>query len=345
MVIFVFLMFVLVAYNRTLASGACVCVIVREKEGTPPPYIYVVGWATLREGGGVFSYRSAALHVFYPGPASDRALRRSQVVSARSAALPDTFLILLTIPVAVDGAVVLAARFPDAPGAGLSSGLQFMNPLVYGDYPPVMRSRVGDRLPRLSAEESAAVRGSFDFVGFNHYLILRVRSSGEEEDSGQRSRDYYVDAAVQNPLQAITEGHIESPPWALGKLLEHLKVNYGNPPVVIHENGVGDAPDGTPGAIEYDDEFRSEFLQSYLEVLYQSIRNGSDAWGYFVWSFLDVFEFIFAYRLRFWLCGVDMAAAARTRYARSSARWYAGFLRGGELRPPPPLHARPNVAA
>ncbi|XP_025803864.1 beta-glucosidase 32-like isoform X2 [Panicum hallii] len=82
----------------------------------------------------------------------------------------------------------------------------FMNPLVYGDYPPVMRSRVGDRLPRLSAEESAAVRGSFDFVGFNHYLILRVRSSGEEEDSGQRSRDYYVDAAVQRPRRVSPMG-------------------------------------------------------------------------------------------------------------------------------------------
>jgi len=33
------------------------------------------------------------------------------------------------------------------------------------------------------------------------------------------------------------QGRIESPPWALGKLLEHLKVKYGNPPVVIHENG------------------------------------------------------------------------------------------------------------
>jgi len=65
-----------------------------------------------------------------------------------------------------------------------------------------------------------------------------------------------------------------------------------------------------------------------------------------VWSFLDVFEFLFAYRLRFGLCGVDMAAAARTRYARSSARWYAGFLRGGELRPPPPaLPARRPYAA
>ncbi|XP_066397533.1 beta-glucosidase 32-like [Miscanthus floridulus] len=222
----------------------------------------------------------------------------------------------------------------------------FMHPLVYGDYPPVMRSRVGDRLPALSAEDSAKLRGSFDFVGFNHYLILRVRSSPEKKDSGRRLGDYYVDAAVQNPLVAIAEGRIESPPWALGKLLEHLRLNYGNPPVMIHENGLGDAPD-TPSAIEYDDGARIEFLQDYLEVLYLSIRNGSDARGYFVWSFLDVFEFIFAYRMRFGLCGVDMNAGARTRYVRSSARWYAGFLRGGELRPPPaaaPDDVRPYAA-
>ena len=74
-----------------------------------------------------------------------------------------------------------------------------MHPLVYGDYPPVMRSRVGDRLPALSAEDSAKLRGSFDFVGFNHYLILRVRSSPEKKkDSGHRLGDYYVDAAVQS---------------------------------------------------------------------------------------------------------------------------------------------------
>ncbi|XP_062199058.1 beta-glucosidase 32-like [Phragmites australis] len=215
----------------------------------------------------------------------------------------------------------------------------FMHPLVYGDYPPVMRIRVGDRLPRLAEEESAKVRGSFDFVGFNHYLILRVQSA--EIDSAQKLGDYYVDAAVQNPLQSIAEGQIESPPWALGKLLDHLKLNYENPPVIIHENGDGDAPD-TPSAIEYDDEYRSEFLQDYLEVLYLSIRNGSNTRGYFVWSFLDVFEFLFGYKLRFGLCGVDMNADGRTRYVRSSARWYSSFLHGGELRPP--VHSdRPYV--
>ena len=62
-------------------------------------------------------------------------------------------------------------------------------------------------------------------------------------------------------------------------------------------------------------------------------RNGSSVHGYFVWSFLDVFEVLFAYRFRFGLYGVDFSDADRTRYVRHSARWYAGFLRGGELRP------------
>jgi len=47
---------------------------------------------------------------------------------------------------------------------------------------------------------------------------------------------------------------------------------YGVLALLHGGSGIGDAPVGTAGAIEYDDEFRSEFLQSYLEVLYQSIR-------------------------------------------------------------------------
>lgn len=211
----------------------------------------------------------------------------------------------------------------------------FVHPLVYGDYPPVMRSRVGERLPALLVEQSKKVCGSFDFIGFNHYLV--VRTQADESIFSHKQRDYYADAAaIANPFEDIREGQLEYAPWALGKLLEHLKLKYGNPPVIIHENGDGEAPK-TPSKIEYDDDYRSEVLQDYLEVLYLSIRNGSNTRGYFVWSFLDVFEFLFGYRERFGLYGVDMNAEERTRYARNSARWYSGFLNGGELRPTSPL--------
>ncbi|KAF0914116.1 hypothetical protein E2562_026512 [Oryza meyeriana var. granulata] len=207
----------------------------------------------------------------------------------------------------------------------------FMHPLVYGDYPPVMRHRVGSRLPSITASQSEKIRGSFDFIGINHYFVVRVQC---DEGNGPKLRDYYVDAGVQNlGGEGFDKEHFQSLPWALGKLLDHLKLKYGNPPVIIHENGDGDSPE-TPSKIDYDDDFRSEFLQSYLQVLHMSIRNGSNARGYFVWSLLDVYEFLYGYNARFGLCGVDLTTAARTRYVRNSARWYSGFLRGGELRQP-----------
>jgi beta-glucosidase len=52
-----------------------------------------------------------------------------------------------------------------------------------------------------------------------------------------------------------------------------------------------------------------------------------------VWSFLDVFEFLYGSHRRFGLCGIDMNSEGRTRYVRNSGRWYSGFLNGGELRP------------
>uniref|UniRef100_A0A0E0FIV4 4-hydroxy-7-methoxy-3-oxo-3,4-dihydro-2H-1,4-benzoxazin-2-yl glucosidebeta-D-glucosidase n=1 Tax=Oryza nivara TaxID=4536 RepID=A0A0E0FIV4_ORYNI len=207
----------------------------------------------------------------------------------------------------------------------------YMHPLVYGDYPPVMRKNVGSRLPSFTAEESKRVLGSYDFVGFNHYVAIFVRADLSKLD--QSLRDYMGDAAVKYDLPFLKSNNefplglrsdfMTSTPWALKKMLNHLQEKYKNPIVMIHENGGN----------TYDDDFRSQYLQDYIEATLQSIRNGSNVQGYFVWSFLDVFEYLFGYRLRFGLYGVDFASPERTRYQRHSALWYAGFLRGGELRP------------
>ncbi|XP_047061053.1 beta-glucosidase 32-like isoform X2 [Lolium rigidum] len=205
----------------------------------------------------------------------------------------------------------------------------FMHPLVYGDYPPVMRTRVGARLPDITAEQSKKLSGSFDFIGLNHYAVFRARA--DENAFNLKQRDYFADGGIADPIKYILEGQNEYAPWALGKLLDHLKLKYGNPPIMIHENGYANAPQ-TLSKIEYEDDYRSKTLQNYLEVLQLSIRNGSDVQGYFVWSFVDVFEFLFGNRMRYALCGVDMNSKGRTRYMRNSARWYSSFLKGGELR-------------
>ncbi|OWM73464.1 hypothetical protein CDL15_Pgr026563 [Punica granatum] len=43
-----------------------------------------------------------------------------------------------------------------------------LDPLIYGDYPYSMRSLAGSRLPKFSHEQSAIVKGSFDFNRMNY---------------------------------------------------------------------------------------------------------------------------------------------------------------------------------
>jgi beta-glucosidase len=70
-----------------------------------------------------------------------------------------------------------------------------MDPLVYGDYPPVMRRNAGSRLPTFTSEESARVRGSFDFVVINHYGVLDVEA--DPSQLKQTLRVYWSDAAAK----------------------------------------------------------------------------------------------------------------------------------------------------
>ncbi|XP_072971813.1 beta-glucosidase 31-like isoform X2 [Typha angustifolia] len=215
----------------------------------------------------------------------------------------------------------------------------FLHPLVYGTYPDIMRKNAGSRLPSFTTEQSNKIKGSFDFIGFNHYIVFYVQA--DLSSLNLERRDYYLDAAVKTQLVTGTSSKgiflknnkgITPEPWALQKMLEHLKVNYGNPPIMIHENGDGEAVDTKNAGKSYYDEFRAIFIQEYMKALLLSIKNGSNVQGYFVWSFIDTFEFEFGYTSRFGLVGVDFNDTNRTRYRRYSGDWYSDFLKGNGPR-------------
>ncbi|OWZ08594.1 Glycoside hydrolase [Phytophthora megakarya] len=56
----------------------------------------------------------------------------------------------------------------------------FLAPLVTGDYPQMMRERVGERLPRFSPKESALVKGSYDVLMLNQYRSRVVTDCGSK---------------------------------------------------------------------------------------------------------------------------------------------------------------------
>jgi len=210
-----------------------------------------------------------------------------------------------------------------------------MDPLVFGKYPTVMRKIVGSRLPVFTDEDSRRVKGSYDFIGLNHYATISVQADTSMLEN--QLRDYMQDVAIKIPglfsgsldkvlLRKNTDDFFPPAPWGLSELLDHVKEYYGNPVTLIHENGDPDVVDPTTTAMVYDDNFRVNYLEQYLEALQLSIRNGSNTQGYFVWSLMDAWEIMSGYTTRFGLYGVDFSDEERPRYQRSSARWYAKFL-------------------
>ncbi|KAJ0979805.1 hypothetical protein J5N97_015279 [Dioscorea zingiberensis] len=195
-----------------------------------------------------------------------------------------------------------------------------VDPLVFGDYPEIMKKIVGSRLPGFTKSQSERLKGSFDFIGLNHYSSLFV-TDNSAKGLAMPLRDYNADI-----LAAFTETPL-SDPDGLRKVLEYFKQKYKNLPVYIQENGYGL---GLKDVL--NDTGRIEYLTGYIGSTLEAIRNGSNVRGYFVWSFMDCFEFLSGYESRLGLYFVDFEAKERPRVPKLSAHWFSNFLKRKKMK-------------
>lgn len=75
---------------------------------------------------------------------------------------------------------------------------------------------------------------------------------------------------------------------------------------------------------QVNDFKRIQYMEDHIEALSIAIRKGADVRGYFAWSLLDNFEWIYGYTVRYGFHHVDYATLKRT--ARLSATWYKYFI-------------------
>ncbi|KAK3225124.1 hypothetical protein Dsin_004986 [Dipteronia sinensis] len=116
----------------------------------------------------------------------------------------------------------------------------FVEPLVYGDYPRIMREIVKDRLPTFSAQEKNVIKGYYDFNGLNYYTSRYAKSN--PINLRARPISYTADEFVNTTGKlrhtlAEASGYIYKYPQGLQKLLEFIKQEYQNPNIYITENG------------------------------------------------------------------------------------------------------------
>ncbi|XP_058729103.1 beta-glucosidase 11-like isoform X2 [Vicia villosa] len=197
----------------------------------------------------------------------------------------------------------------------------YLNPFIFGDYPAIMKKNVGSRLPFFTSRETNLVKGSIDFIGINFYYAFHVKNSPGSLQI--KNRDYKADMAVeliQIPENITLTEEIPITPWILERMLHTLKNDYGDFPIYIHENGQ------LLPSKSLDDRPRVEYIREYIGSLPDMLRNGLDIRGYFVWSFLDVFELQSGYEASFGLYYIDFEDPTLRRQPKLSALWYSSFL-------------------
>lgn len=205
----------------------------------------------------------------------------------------------------------------------------FLHPLIFGDYPNSMREMVGARLPAFTAEMSESLKGSVDFVGINHYTTYYAHDSKFAilEELLEDNPDAQVVTPFTRRGKALGEkaGAIWQyvVPSGIKKLMQYIRTNYDNPPIIITENGYAEANHPLQQSLE--DDKRIHYHQEYLSNLLDAIKDGCNVKGYFVWSFLDSWEWNFGYSLKFGLYFVDFKDNLK-RYPKASALWYKTFL-------------------
>lgn len=199
----------------------------------------------------------------------------------------------------------------------------FVDPILLGDYPSVMREQLGDRLPYFSPDEHDLLLGSTDFLGLNYYSALLATDPKQRPTFGGYWADIFVDFS-DDPLWEKNEMGWNVVPDGLREMLLWISKRYDDPLIYITENGAAfDEPDL---ATAQHDESRRGFFEGHLRACAESIEAGVSLAGYFAWSLMDNFEWQYGLASkRFGLCFVDFDTLERT--PKLSGLWYSDTIR------------------
>ncbi|MFS1086715.1 glycoside hydrolase family 1 protein [Enterococcus casseliflavus] len=218
-----------------------------------------------------------------------------------------------------------AARF-----AELWNNKMFLEPAVYGRFPEeLVQILEKDRVIWEATEEEAIIlqNNTIDFLGVNFYHPHRVKAPEIAPDSvGEwMPNRYYSEYEMPGRRMNIDKGW-EIYPKALYDIALNIKENYGNIPWFVSENGMGVSREerflNESGMIE--DDYRIDFIKEHLDWLHKGIQQGSNCFGYHLWTPIDCWSWSNAYRNRYGFISNDIHTQVKT--IKKSGYWFKSFV-------------------
>ncbi|MCL4515625.1 MAG: GH1 family beta-glucosidase [Firmicutes bacterium] len=192
----------------------------------------------------------------------------------------------------------------------------FLDPLYRGAYPADMVAYYSQwgPLDYIQPGDLEVIAAPTDFLGVNYYSRSVVKDTPASE---------YLQLDGVPPTAPLTDMGWEITPECLTDLLVRVKKDYGDFPIYITENGAA-FPDKVNDSGEIDDSPRIAFLRGHFKSALKAIELGVRLKGYYVWSFMDNFEWAHGYTKRFGLVYVDYAT--QRRIPKKSALWYRDVI-------------------
>lgn len=189
----------------------------------------------------------------------------------------------------------------------------WLDPVIKGHYPLEGKGEYDSLLPKNYEKDIKDIAETVDFICFNLYFGAPITT-----DKNGTAVMAELDAAKTQVGWPVTPDAIK---WTAKLLYERYNV-----PIYVSENGMA-CHDTVSLDGKVHDPNRVDYLNRYLLKLGEAIDEGADVRGYFVWSFMDNFEWAEGYDPRFGIVYVDYKT--QKRIIKDSGYWYAKVIETG----------------
>lgn len=196
----------------------------------------------------------------------------------------------------------------------------FFDPLMTGNYP---ENFVAHFVPYIKGDDMEICQTRLDFIGMQHYNSIEAKRD--------ETRVFGAFFGDKDPDAPKTDYGWRIDPDGFYKGFMDFTRRYGSEmPMIVTENGAAFFDKAQNGKCH--DPRRISFLDGYIGAMHKAIEKGARIDGYFVWSFLDNFEWADGYDYRFGLVHVDYQNG-QTRTLKDSYFWYRDFIKAVTSKP------------
>ena len=191
---------------------------------------------------------------------------------------------------------------------------RILEPIYTGRYSADHKKRMGKDMPVVQKGDLAHISQPTDFLGLNIYTGAFVRAA-----KGKR----YEELPLPSEFPRSSCPWLNIMPQVMYWGTRLPAEIYGVKAIYITESGCGyDVEEVVNG--EVLDLHRRDLVRNYLHELRRAIVDGVPVKGYFLWSFMDNYEWQDGYTRRFGIVHCDFKTQKRT--PKLSAKWYAKVI-------------------